>query len=69
MNIIKKSKKRQFKGLKIDLTDRGGSKIYTIKSKMHIKQRKKRLIIISIIQTRCFCDKTVTNKQKRAVRE
>lgn len=27
MNIIKKSKKRQFKGLKIDLTDRvGGSK-------------------------------------------
>lgn len=24
MNIIKKSKKRQFKGLKIDLTDRGG---------------------------------------------
>lgn len=30
MNIIKKSKKRQFKGLKIDLIDRvGGSKIYT----------------------------------------
>lgn len=70
MNIIKKSKKRQFKGLKIDLTDRvGGSKIYAIKSKMHIKQREKWLIIISIIQTRCFCDKTVTNKQKRAVCE